>query len=283
MYKLLLIAVLSLFVSCKSDNNKSKNTPKNHINIDFIKVFEGKIDNKYDYYAKLKSNAGKITGSYFYKNKCKEISIKGVLDSLGNIELKEYDTKGKMTGYFKGKMINEQKIEGEWSKDVNSKKFPFYFIKTSESFNDALVHCEKIRKSKILDNLVIEKIELLAFPATKESGNSWDNAFANYKPDIYILINNFDGKQLYRQLDFHRDVVNEDLPIKFEFEQKLLFTKEDYFNGFIINFLDHDSATNHDLLGSIAINKFKEHYESKKTTQLFEMNGVKIKLTFHYE
>lgn len=282
MYRILLIVVLTLFISCKSDQKQINKKPQNVVNTDFIKVFEGKIDNKYDYYVKLKSNAGKISGTYFYKNKCEEISIQGELDSIGNIELKEYDN-GVFSGLFKGKMINEQKIEGNWSKNEKSKNYPFYFITTSEPYKSALNHCEEIRKSKILNDLVIDKIELLSFPATKESGNSWDNAFSNYKPDIYLLINNTKGKELYRQLDYSSDIAKEDLPLIFEFDKKVKFSKEDYIDGFIINFLDHDSATSHDLIGAIGFNTFKEHYESKKTKQLIEIDDIKVEITFHYE
>ncbi len=180
-------------------------------------------------------------------------------------------------------MVNDKKFEGNWSKDNNSKQHPFYFIETSETYNNAIKNCKEIRKSKVLTNLIIDKIELLSFPPTKESGKAWDNAFSSYKPDIFISITDFNKNSLYTQPNYYNNQTNKDLPLSINFEYKLKLTKEKYKDGIIINFYDHDSATSHDLLGNIPLNSFKEHYDSKKTVQTMKTNGIKAKVTFHYE
>jgi len=279
---LLIISLITLTISCKTEEKKHADKQP-VVNMDFIKVFEGKIDNKYDYYAKLKSNSGTITGSYFYKNKCEKIDLQGTLDSLGNVKLKEFGNGDKLTGLFSGKMVNEQKFEGNWSENENSKKFPFYFIETKESFDTALKNCKVVRESKVLKTLVIDKVQLLEFPATKESGKAWDNAFASYKPDIYLSITDLKQNSIYKQPNYFNNQTNEDLPLNFEFKPELKIEESKYKDGIAISFYDHDSATNHDLLGYVAFNTFKEHYDSIKTIQEFKANGVKVKLTFHYE
>lgn len=120
--------LIILIISCTSDKKETKTISQPAMNMDFIKIFEGKIDGKFDYYAKIKSNKGIISGSYFYKNKCQKTSIQGSLDSLGNIKLKEYGDNSNLIGLFSGKMVNGQKFEGNWSEKEDSKKYPFYFI-----------------------------------------------------------------------------------------------------------------------------------------------------------
>ena len=172
---------------------------------------------------------------------------------------------------------------GPMLENENSKKFPFYFIETKESFDTALKNCKVVRESKVLKTLVIDKVQLLEFPATKESGKAWDNAFASYKPDIYLSITDLKQNSIYKQPNYFNNQTNEDLPLNFEFKPELKIEESKYKDGIAISFYDHDSATNHDLLGYVAFNTFKEHYDSIKTIQEFKANGVKVKLTFHYE
>ncbi|PKG52595.1 hypothetical protein [Olleya sp. 1-3] len=278
---LLIISLFTLTISCNTKDKKPTNTQP-AVRMDFIKVFEGRIDNKYDYYAKLKSNSGTITGSYFYKNKCEKIDLQGELDSLGNIKLKEFGNGNKLTGLFNGKMVNEQKFEGNWSQNENSKQFPFYFIETQESFDTALENCKTERENKVLKTLVIDKVQLLAFPATKKSGKAWDNALASYKPDIYLSITDFNENSIYKQQNYFNNQTNKNLPLDFKFKSELKIEENRYKEGITISFYDHDSVTNHDLLGYVTLKNFKEHYDSKKTIQEFKANGVKVKVTFHY-
>ena len=284
MVRILLVIVAStVILSCNNSVKTQKDNSEPLFRMDFIKVFEGKIENQFEYYAKLKSNSGKITGSYFYKEKCEKILIEGSLDSMGNIILNEWGKKGNKTGVFKGRMVNQHKFEGSWSKDHNSKKYSFYFIETTESFDDAILSCERFRKSKVLTNLVLDQVELLAFPATKHSGKAWDNALASYKPDLFLSISDFNKKIIYNHPSYFNNQTNNDLPLIFNFSEKIKLSRDQYIDGIILSFYDYDSATNNDLVGFIAFDTFKEHYETKSTIQIFEAKGTKIKLTFHYE
>lgn len=134
-----------------------------------------------------------------------------------------------------------------------------------------------------MTNLVLDNLELLEFPATRENGDPWDNAFASYKPDIYLKITDFHKNPFYVQPNYFNNLTNNKLPRTFEFTKEIKLSKDQYNDGLVLFFYDHDSATSHDLVGYVALNKFKEHYNSNKTTQLLELNGIKAKLTFHYE
>ncbi len=150
------ISVFSIsFIGCKNEgnagNNQSQtnntNTPANNnenntqqnsgIAVDFIKTFEGKINNKFPITFKITANNGQITGTYFYNKVGKDLKLKGTIDKDGNISLTEYDEKGNSTGLFKGSTKNNNKIEGNWSKPDGSSSMPFYLIESNTSYNTA--------------------------------------------------------------------------------------------------------------------------------------------------
>ena len=281
------LLLITLLVSCKSEKKEPESKPEPLVNTNFIKTFEGRIQNKFDYYAKLKSNNGEISGFYFYTWYCEKIPVQGTIDSVGNMKLGEYGNDNKLSGIFSGKMISDTKIEGNWSESENSKELPFYFIETNESFETALENCLEKKKTRVLKNLVIDKIELLEFEPTKTNGASWDNSLGNYKPDIYLLVWDSNEKHIYKQNIAHKDVTAEQLPLVFEWpadgEAGLRFDFVDFREGFTINFYDEDSITNHDLVASIHINTFEDHYDSKKQTQEMDIVGGKMRMTYHYE
>lgn len=128
----ILIFILS---SCNTqETNQSQNLQNSQSSLDFVKTFEGQINNKYDIAMKLMSNSGQITGNYFYKSVGTSIKLNGQVKEDGNIILNEFDTEGNQTGVFNGKVINSNKIEGQWSKPNGDKQMSFYVIESNSNF-----------------------------------------------------------------------------------------------------------------------------------------------------
>lgn len=74
-----------------------------------------------------------LTGSYSYPKVGKNLDLKGAVDKVGNLELKESDENGRATGVFKGKWkpageipeLGLGSIEGKWSRPDGSKQTDF--------------------------------------------------------------------------------------------------------------------------------------------------------------
>ena len=130
----LIFATLFLitFFSCGENSSSSK---VEGVSIDFIKTFEGEIDNKYPIIAKIQSNSGVVSGSYLYKKGGQELELKGKIGQDGKVEISELDSKGNLTGIFKGEFSSESKIEGSWEKSNEGKEMPFYLIESSTDYN----------------------------------------------------------------------------------------------------------------------------------------------------
>jgi hypothetical protein len=125
-------SLLILFlISCK------KETKKETVNFDFIKTFEGKIDNKYPLHIKLNSENGKINGTYFYDKVGTDIEIKGTISKDSTLIINEFDQKGNQTGLWNGKLINENKISGTWSKPNGDSAKDFTLILTSDNYESS--------------------------------------------------------------------------------------------------------------------------------------------------
>lgn len=102
-----------------------------------MKTFEGKINNKHDIVLKITSNSGQITGNYYYKTVGTDIQVKGNLDNQGKFTLNEYDSKGNQTGLFIGTMLNNNKIEGNWSKPNGEKAMSFVLIESNSQYESS--------------------------------------------------------------------------------------------------------------------------------------------------
>ena len=125
-------SLLILFlISCKEETKKE--TP----NFDFVKTFAGKIDNKYPLHIKLNSENGKINGTYFYDKVGTDIEIKGTISNDSTLTLNEFDQKGNQTGLWNGKLINENKISGTWSKPNGDSAKEFTLILTSDNYESS--------------------------------------------------------------------------------------------------------------------------------------------------
>lgn len=130
----ILISFLTIaltFSSCSSNNNKkTETTEQTASNIaptilpDFTKSFEGTINGKYGITMVLTKNANILNGTYNYKGKNTPLNISGTIDNNGNLTINEFNTKGNMTGVFKGQ-LSDNNIIGQWSKPDGSKAMPF--------------------------------------------------------------------------------------------------------------------------------------------------------------
>lgn len=144
--KIILLIIISIGIqSCK------EKVEKTIINKDFTRTYEGHINEKYEIMMKLTSDDGKIIGSYYYKKNSIKLDIKGELQNDGSIVLNEFDTNGNQTGLFKGKMENEQKFVGKWSKPNEKNIMDFKLIESNSNF--------EISKIKLDYNYITGKYE----------------------------------------------------------------------------------------------------------------------------
>jgi hypothetical protein len=144
------LLIVTLF-ACRNESNNQKlgdehkqiklNTQGSPIaktpSFDFIKTFAGKIDNKYPLHLKMTSDNGDITGRYFYDKNGVDIEVKGTISKDSTITLNEFDLKGNQTGLWKGKLINENKIIGTWSKPRGNLTQIFTLILTYDNYESA--------------------------------------------------------------------------------------------------------------------------------------------------
>lgn len=126
-----LLALIIFSTSCKNEPKIDKP------NFDFNKTYAGKIDDKYLLHIKLNSDNGKINGSYFYDKDGTDIEIKGTIKSDSTITLNEFDQKGNQTGLWSGKLMNENKISGTWSKPNRDSEMDFILILTTDNYESS--------------------------------------------------------------------------------------------------------------------------------------------------
>ena len=134
----MLTAVLLACNQSKSDSEHSaiqaNSSNSKDIQLDFVKTFEGQVNNKYDIVLKISSNNGGITGNYFYKSSGTDIKVKGNLNGEGKLSLSEFDSQGNQTGIFNGTMANNNKIEGNWSKPNGEKEMSFVLLESNSQY-----------------------------------------------------------------------------------------------------------------------------------------------------
>jgi hypothetical protein len=118
MYKLLLLFSIAT-ISCKS-------TPSN-----FIKTFEGTVDGN-PVAMQLQSNNGTITGTYYYKDKGRAITLKGETGMTGTTTIKEFYN-GAHTGTFSGE-IADGAFSGNWSNAEGSNSLNFLLIESNQTY-----------------------------------------------------------------------------------------------------------------------------------------------------
>ena len=148
MKKILLLLVLLVITSCKK--TESENSLKVGMPTNFVKTFEGKISEKFDIIMKLTAENGIVNGTYYYKKVGENIQLKGELQNNGELVLNEYDSSGNQTGIFKGKITENSKIEGNWSKPNGEKEMAFKLLESNTSYSS--------EQNSIKDKLNFENI-----------------------------------------------------------------------------------------------------------------------------
>lgn len=152
---IIFVLLLSLFVSCSNAEKKKEKivtkkvikveVQNEPISLDFVKTFEGLINNEHEFLMKIISDDGKITGRYFYKNKRLEFEIEGTLNKNGEIVFNEYDNQENHVGIFKGLMPNKQTIVGKWSELNGKNETSFTLTESKTNYSKEL---EKKTKNK---------------------------------------------------------------------------------------------------------------------------------------
>lgn len=111
-----------LFTACQESNSSSQEAGNSQdqssetIKADFDNTYTGQINNKLDIVMRLKASSGQIRGTYYYASKGIDIELTGQIDDLGTITLNEFAANGNQTGVFKGEKLQDDRIEGKWSK-----------------------------------------------------------------------------------------------------------------------------------------------------------------------
>jgi hypothetical protein len=139
---LIFVAFIGLTACNETKTDSEKATGQSNqispsVQLDFVKTFEGQINDKLDIVLKVTSNNGQITGNYFYKTVGTDIQVKGNLDNTGKITLNEYDSKGNQTGLFSGTFLNNSKIEGNWSKPNGDRSMSFVLIESNSQYESS--------------------------------------------------------------------------------------------------------------------------------------------------
>ncbi|XRE42377.1 hypothetical protein ACIVBQ_000581 [Tenacibaculum discolor] len=247
---------------------------------DFIKTYEGFI-NKEKVYLKLYSNSGVVTGDIFEESNCLKQKVEGIIKNSSFNFSVQFDD-------FESTITESGKIEG-YKKEGEKNKF--YFIPTQFNFKEELSKC-KPKKEK--NTLVVYDIKVLKYPATKDSGKAWDNAFGQYKPDVYFKILDKNKNAIFSQnitsrlenhngSEFNLLKVAEKQILK---EQKNCIAKiplKQHAKGLFFCLYDYDSATSDDLIGVVAAKNLPVSKESNLMKKMIEIDGFKIEVEYYYQ
>lgn len=94
---------------------------------------------------RLERDAVNLRGAYSYDGIGQELSLRGRIDSQGNLSLQEFDANGKQTGQFKGKLSEESEpepsaaiIEGNWTQPNGSHETYVYLTEQHLEFTRGL-------------------------------------------------------------------------------------------------------------------------------------------------
>lgn len=160
------------FLICQ---NFGKALPKN-----FYKRFEGNIDGKYKIVMNMTRKDSQLTGSYYYTKFGEPISFGwgSKIDNEGNLILEEesanYDENSK--SIFRGKFVNENRIDGYWKKSSLKDSLKF---ELEEKYTNVSVRAGMKYVHKEMDSLVSISFEYPEFKTIdiKDSLNKFINKF----------------------------------------------------------------------------------------------------------
>jgi len=140
LFPLVLIMFFSL-CGCRQNVSESHEESKNEIVQDFTKTFRGAINDSYKITLNIKKFGSELSGDYHYDGRSSSLKLKGNIDETGNFTLNEFNSKGSMTGIFRGQLTGRGAM-GQWLKPDGSKVYNFSF---SEVYNEGgtVVHTEQ--------------------------------------------------------------------------------------------------------------------------------------------
>jgi hypothetical protein len=92
--------------------------------------FAGTINNTIRIRMNLARSGNTIRGTYLYEKVGKDIQVNGTVSGQ-QVTMKETDASGKATGFFTGRFITNDTIEGTWSNADGTKTYPFRVSATS--------------------------------------------------------------------------------------------------------------------------------------------------------
>ncbi len=134
MKNVIFIILSTIIVSCNqnlesdiSETEKTISKVQNKTIIkNFNKSFEGTINYKYDIIMTLVCDNNSLSGTYTYKSQGVPLKLQGTIDENNKVVINEFNSKGSMTGVFRGTLnTNETILKGNWSKPDGSKEMPF--------------------------------------------------------------------------------------------------------------------------------------------------------------
>ncbi|HYX41436.1 MAG TPA: hypothetical protein VE821_07055, partial [Pyrinomonadaceae bacterium] len=98
---------------------------------------------------KLQRDGDKLTGSYSYERIGQSITLKGQIDPQGNVTLAEFDSAGRQTGQFKGKLEPDEErtdafiLDGTWTRPDGSHETSFDLHEQQLAFTNGLQFTSK--------------------------------------------------------------------------------------------------------------------------------------------
>lgn len=108
----------------------------NPVTMAYIAHYEGAINNEFGIGMTLINwGNGNLGGNYFYNSVGKTIELNGRIKNSGFFRMEEYED-DKMTGLFKGTMVMEDKIQGEWQNRDSTKIYPFELNRVKDTVSD---------------------------------------------------------------------------------------------------------------------------------------------------
>ncbi len=139
----LVLCMLFTLSGCRQNEAESNEESKNEVTQDFTKTFRGAINDSYKITLNIKRFGSELSGDYHYDGHSSSLKLQGQIDESGSFTLNEFNSKGSMTGIFRGK-LDDGRATGQWLKPDGSKVYDFSFSEVfiKESGTDYREHRE---------------------------------------------------------------------------------------------------------------------------------------------